>query len=71
MTQSDIPPTLAALREELTSELARLQETGERWLEIKASGRPTSSVEAELSSVEQNTRRLERRIHRQEKKLRR
>jgi hypothetical protein len=70
-TRDEREATLAALRLECEQETARLEEAAERWLDTKASGRDLTAIDAEIRGIDQNQRRLQRKIHRQEKKLRR
>jgi hypothetical protein len=52
--------TLDELHGELAEQRDRLSECGERWLEAKAAGKPTSALDAEASSYYDEIRRLEK-----------
>lgn len=41
-----------------------LAEAGERWLETKAAGRDTSSIDVEVAAAERTIARLETKVHR-------
>jgi hypothetical protein len=58
------PVPLDALRREHADWMRRLTCSAEHWLEQRAAGKPTTTLDAEIREADQNTRRLERRIAR-------
>lgn len=70
-TRDDIQATLATLRLEYEQEIARLTEASARWLSAKAGRLSTTSIDNEIRELETLARRIDRKIQRQEKRLRR
>lgn len=58
---------IVQLQSELTNTLLTMSANSEAWLEARAGGQDTSTLEQEWKELDQNRRRLERKIVRRQK----
>lgn len=65
--QPPLHTRLGELKGELVDAMAVLDEAGERWLELRAAGKDTAALDAEVEAAKRVTRQLEAKIHKANK----